>query len=116
MRYILLRTRFDVDDAYNAMVLSGYIMFVWKDEALQWDPREYRNISRVYVEAKEIWTPSIATLEHPAKPLGDGQVTKSGSGAGFGPMPLLGTFSEGLKSTAAVGLLASWGPHFCGLS
>ncbi|XP_034238340.1 neuronal acetylcholine receptor subunit alpha-10-like [Thrips palmi] len=73
VRYIFLRTRFDVDEAANALVLFGYIMFVWKDEWLHWDPQKYRNVSRVYVEADEIWTPTIATVENPTKVLGAGQ-------------------------------------------
>lgn len=73
VRVQLLRTRMDVDEAKNSMTLYGYLMFIWPDEWLQWAPAEYANLTRIYVEASEIWTPKVATLEAPNKVFSGGQ-------------------------------------------
>ncbi|KAK3912484.1 Neuronal acetylcholine receptor subunit alpha-4 [Frankliniella fusca] len=69
----LLRSRMDVDEATNSITLFGYIVMRWKDERLSWDRASHNNVTRVYVDVEEIWTPSIVLVENPTSVFKSGQ-------------------------------------------
>ncbi|XP_071794493.1 neuronal acetylcholine receptor subunit alpha-7-like [Asterias amurensis] len=49
----------DMDEENQIMTISVWLYQQWRDENLQWNPREFYNISEVTVPSNEIWKPDI---------------------------------------------------------
>lgn len=64
----------DVDEADNSLTLLGYVMLMWEDDWLRWEPSRYGGAKRLYVDWREIWTPSVVMVEAPTKVLSASQV------------------------------------------
>jgi len=58
--------KFDLDEKKGTFEVDGWLKYVWTDDRLAWDSKEY-NIDSLHVCPKEIWKPDI-TLFNNANP------------------------------------------------
>ena len=45
--------------SFTSTRLSFYPLQIWRDEVMTWNPRDFGNITRVFMDSKYIWTPDI---------------------------------------------------------
>lgn len=47
------------DNSTGFVVVSGWELYMWTDERLQWSPDEYGGLSKLSVPKKYVWTPDM---------------------------------------------------------
>ncbi|XP_076066544.1 neuronal acetylcholine receptor subunit alpha-10-like [Oratosquilla oratoria] len=52
----------DMIDNKQEMTVNGWIVMLWMDEFLQWDPKTYGGLDRIHFNEKEIWLPDISVF------------------------------------------------------
>lgn len=67
-----------VDTQEQLVVLDTWIIQKWKNEFLQWNISDYKNIGRVHFSPNEIWVPDIALFNN-----GDDQINLAGGPGKF---------------------------------
>ncbi|XP_063585213.1 neuronal acetylcholine receptor subunit alpha-3-like [Penaeus indicus] len=51
---------FDVHEDTHTMEVHSWIGFSWHDQRLQWKPEDYGGVSRLGMDASEVWRPDLA--------------------------------------------------------
>ncbi|KAH3830113.1 hypothetical protein DPMN_103350 [Dreissena polymorpha] len=54
----------DVDELNQVMTTNVWLRQEWRDVSLQWDPKEYGNISTIELPSKNIWLPDIVLFNN----------------------------------------------------
>ncbi|CAF1443607.1 unnamed protein product [Adineta steineri] len=49
----------DFDGKNEVIVISGWLVLMWNDYNLMWDPKEFGNIQTIRLPSAQIWTPDI---------------------------------------------------------
>ncbi|KAL8585377.1 hypothetical protein ACOMHN_052191 [Nucella lapillus] len=49
----------DVDEMDQVLKTNIWYQYQWRDELLQWDPKDYDNITDVRLPSEKIWLPDI---------------------------------------------------------
>ncbi|VEL13857.1 unnamed protein product [Protopolystoma xenopodis] len=49
----------DVDEKNQFITLSGWVNQEWSDPSFIWDPKQYGNVTELYIPSRDIWTPDL---------------------------------------------------------
>ncbi|KAG8212680.1 hypothetical protein J437_LFUL019554, partial [Ladona fulva] len=50
---------FTLDELKNVLDVQGWLIIMWKDEGLMWNPADYSNVSFLTVKSYDIWQPEL---------------------------------------------------------
>ncbi|KAL1463053.1 hypothetical protein WDU94_014844 [Cyamophila willieti] len=52
----------DLDYVTAKLSINSWMSMKWYDPALQWDPKKYGNIKKIYLAPQEVWQPDLSTF------------------------------------------------------
>ncbi|XP_064639596.1 neuronal acetylcholine receptor subunit non-alpha-2-like [Lineus longissimus] len=52
----------DVDDRGQTVTVAGYLDVFWRDENIQWNPKEYDDITTLVVPSIDVWVPDLGLI------------------------------------------------------
>ena len=56
---IILKQIINVDEKTQTITTSSFLFINWNDKRMKWNPIEFQNLTKVPVQAKNVWIPDL---------------------------------------------------------